>query len=550
MDYIRTAEALLEKMRCHTSDWDWLRRHILPSAQAAADQNENPFDLYHRRRHSTVACDSLHILAGAHIMYITPTGQQWFSLKSGKQGDEKRLRYDNWFAKATEITHKELAKSNFYTVIHQCFIDRCLTGTGCVFCSSLPDGTLTFKHIPTGTYAISEGPDDIVDTVVRIIKLTPHQAVQQFGQENLPQRILDAWNDEKRRFTQKHQYLHLVTPRHTSSFGHDLINPLRMKYASVYIAWDADKTIISESGFNEFPFLVTRFLKFGETPYGYAPGMNVKEEISSTLKLERVMDVLGEIAAFPRIITLADQVGEIDLRAGGRTVIKPQAAGMNLPREWGTSGRYDVGKDRIQDKEEKIRQAFYVPMLQVISSVDRQMTATEVNAREAEKVLAFSPSMTLFISDCNILINRIFSILFRLGKFPTENMPDELVVHDQGGTENFEIKIPSVSYNGKISQAIERAQRNGGDYYIQHALAFTQATGDPSMIEILDMRKYARFLYESTGAPTDCLRNEKDLEALDQQRTQAAQQQAQLNALQQTAKAGRDLATAQQYTPS
>ena len=95
----------------------------MPHTQADADQNEHPGSAI-RRLHSTVACDSLHILAGAHIMYITPTGQQWFSLKSGKEGNEKRLRYDNWFARATEITHKELAKSNFYTVIHQCFIDR------------------------------------------------------------------------------------------------------------------------------------------------------------------------------------------------------------------------------------------------------------------------------------------------------------------------------------------------------------------------------------------------------------------------------------------
>ena len=347
MDYIRTSEALLEEMRSHSGEWDWLRRHIMPHTQADADQDEHPGAAI-RRLHSTVACDSLHILAGAHIMYITPTGQQWFSLKSGKEG---RSRYDNWFARATEITHKELAKSNFYTIIHQCFIDRCLTGTGCVFCSKLPDGTLNFKHIPTGTYALAEGRDDIVDTVVRLIKLTPHQAVEQFGAEKLPRRILDAWDDEKRRYTEKHQYLHLVIPRSGAAFGHDLVNPLKMKWASIYMAWDADKTVIQESGYNEFPFLVTRFLKFGESPYGYSPGMNVKEEIKATLKLERVMDVLGEVAAFPRLLTMADQVGEIDMRAGGRTVVKPQAAGMNMPREWATSGRYDIGKDRIQDKE-------------------------------------------------------------------------------------------------------------------------------------------------------------------------------------------------------
>lgn len=542
MDYIRTSEAILDEMRSYSSEWDWLRHHIMPHTQAEADQEEHPGTAT-RRLHSTVACDSLHVLAGAHIMYITPSGQRWFALKSAKK--DKNSRYDDWFAKATETAHTELASSNFYSVIHQCFLDRCMTGTGCLFCDKLPDGTLNFKHIPTGTYAIAEGRDEIVDTLARLFKLTAHQAVEQFGYNKLPQRIRDAYDDDKRRYTEKHQYLHLVLPRPGASFGHDILSPLKMKWASVYMAWDSDKTVIQEGGYNEFPYLVTRFLKFGESPYGYAPGMNVKEEIKATLKLERVMDVLGEIAAFPRILTLADQVGEIDMRAGGRTVIKPQAAGMNMPREWGTSGRYDVGKDRIQDKEEKIRQAYFVPMLQVISSVDRQMTATEVNARQEEKVLAFTPSMTLFCSDCNVLIHRIFSILFRQGKFPSSDVPDELVVRDQGGSEDLEIKIPAVSYLGKIGQAIERAQRGGGDSYIQNALMYTQATGDSSMLEIINMRKYARFVYENTGAPMDCLRPEKELQQLDQQRAAAAQQQAQLEAMQGAAKAGRDMAVAQ-----
>lgn len=543
MDYIKTSESLLDEMRSQSGVWDWLRQHIMPHTQAEADQDERP-TANTRRRHSTVACDSLHVLAGAHIMYITPTGQRWFALKSAKK--TKNSRYDDWFAKATEIAHAELAASNFYTVIHQCFLDRCLTGTGCLYCDKLPDGTLNFKNVPTGTYAIAEGLDETVDTIARLFKLTAHQAVEQFGYDNLPQKIRDHYDNDKIRYTEKSQYLHLVIPRPGAAFGHDLVNPLQMKWASIYIAWDANKTIIQQGGYNEFPFLVTRFLKFGESPYGYAPGMNVKEEIKATLKLERVMDVLGEVAAFPRILTLAEQVGEIDMRAGGRTVVKPQAAQLQLPREWGTQGRYDIGKDRIDNKEEKIRQAYFVPMLQVISSVDRQMTATEVNARQEEKVLAFTPSMTLFCSDCNTLINRIFSLLFRMGKFPTEDMPDELIVRDQGGSEDFEIKIPSVSYLGKIGQAIERAQRSGGDYYIQSALMYTQATGDPSMLEVLDIRKYARFVYENTGAPMDCLRTPKELEQLDQQRKAAAQQQAQLEAVQGAAKAGRDIAAAQQ----
>ncbi|QAA42182.1 hypothetical protein C1I94_11740 [Akkermansia muciniphila] len=81
----------------------------------------------------------------------------------------------------------------------------------------------------------------------------------------------------------------------------------------------------------EFPYLVTRFLKWGSGPYGLAPGRLVFPAIQQVQFLNRILDTLGEVAAFPRILELANQIGEVDLRAGGRTVITPEAASLHLP---------------------------------------------------------------------------------------------------------------------------------------------------------------------------------------------------------------------------
>lgn len=546
LQYIDTADALLGNMYSFSGDWDWLRTHIMPRTQAGADREERP-SACSKRLHSTVAIKSLRILTGAHIMYITPSNQRWFSFQSGMRGKDKLSRVDEWFAESTEITFSELSRSNFYTEIHETFLDRCLTGTGCLFCDTLPDGRLNFRHIPSGTYAIAEGENGQVDTLVRKFKLTPHQAISKFGYKNLPEKIRTAWDDPKKRYTDKQEYLHLVLPRLSYTFGHDLINSKRMKWASVYMTADGERHIIQEGGYPEFPYLVTRFLRYGDGPYGYAPGLDVMEEITATLKLERVMDVLGEVAAFPRILQLAEQVGEIDLRAGGITTVKPTAAAAKLPREWATAGRYDVGKDRIADKEQKIREAYFVDMLMPLANIDRQMTATEINARQEERVLSFSPSLTLFISDCNVLMHRIFSILFRLGKFPQDDVPRELIVPDRGGSENFEIEIPNVQYLGRISQAIANAQQQGIEYFMQVALNYTQATGDTSMIEYVNPRKFAQFLYERTGAPTSCRRTARELAELDKQKQQAAELQRKLAAtqgLKNAAGAQKDLAAA------
>lgn len=544
--YIDTADALLADMQGYSGDWNWLRTHIMPRIQAGADQEERPSSST-KRRHSTVAIKSLRILTGAHIMYITPSNQRWFSFQSGLRGREKSSRVDEWFAESTEITFSELSRSNFYTEIHETFLDRCLTGTGCLFCDTLPDGRLNFKCIPSGTYAIAEGENGQVDTLVRKFKLTPHQAASKFCYKKLPENIREAWDDPKKRFTVRHEYLHLVLPRPNCDFGHDLINSKRMKWASVYMTADGERHIIREEGYPEFPYLVTRFLRYGDGPYGYAPGLDVMEEITATLKLERVMDVLGEVAAFPRIMQLADQVGEVDLRAGGITTVKPTAAAAKLPREWATAGRYDVGKDRIEDKEQKIREAYFVDMLMPLANIDRQMTATEINARQEERVLSFSPSLTLFISDCNVLMHRIFSILFRQGKFPTEDVPQELIVPDMGGSENYEIEIPNVQYLGRISQAIANAQQQGLEYFMQVAMTYTQSTGDTSMIEYVNPRKFAQFLYERTGAPTSCRRTARELAELDKQKERDAEMQRKLAATQgaqNAAKAQKDLAAA------
>lgn len=546
IQYIDTADALMADMRGWSGDWDWLRQHIMPRSQAGADREERP-SASARRVHSTVAIKSLRILTGAHIMYITPSNQRWFSFQSGLRGKDKLSRVDEWFAESTEITFSELSRSNFYTEIHETFLDRCLTGTGCLFCDTMPDGRLNFRHIPSGTYAIAEGANGQVDTLVRMFKLTAHQAVSKFGYKNLPEKIREAWDDPKRRYTDKQEYLHLVLPRLSYDFGHDLVNSKRMKWASVYMTADGERHVIREEGYPEFPYLVTRFLRYGEGPYGYAPGLDVMEEILATLKLERVMDVLGEVAAFPRILQLAEQVGEIDLRAGGITTVKPNAAAARLPREWATSGSYDVGKDRIEDKEQKIREAFFVDMLMPLATIDRQMTATEINARQEERVLSFSPSLTLFISDCNVLMHRVFSILFRQGKFPQDDVPAELIVPDRGGSENFELELPTVQYLGRISQAIANAQQQGLEYFMQVALNYTQATGDTAMIEYVNPRKFAQFLYERTGAPTSCRRTARELAELDKQKERDAEMQRKLAAtqgLKNAAGAQKDLAAA------
>ncbi len=240
------------------------------------------------------------------------------------------------------------------------------------------------------------------------------------------------------------------------------------------------------------------------------------------------------------------QVCEIDFRAGGQTIVSEVAAQLGFPREWGTGGQYNVGKDRIEAKEQQIKRAFYVPFLNVISSVERTMTATEVQARQEEQALSFSPTFSQFTSELNVLLYRIFAILFRQGKFnaPDVMQPQKLKVNADDGTENFGVAVPQVHYMGRISQAIEKSQRIGLESLMETLGGFVHQTGDSSAVDYVDTGKAVKHIFDTSGAPTDVLRSDEEVAQIRAAREQMQMAQLQAEVGAKGAGAIRDLSAA------
>ena len=262
--------------------------------------------------------------------------------------------------------------------------------------------------------------------------------------------------------------------------------------------------------------MVTRFLKWGEGAYGLAPARLVYSDIRQAQFLNKILDMLGEVAAFPRILELANQAGEVDLRAGGRTLINPESASLGFPREWATQGRYDVGMDRLRQKQEAIRRAFFIPMLELWSEHKQQMTASEIYARENERVMLFSPSFTLFTSDFRPLMERVFAQLFRMGRFPQP--PSTVLQTDRRGEAS--IELPQVVYQGRIAMVMRRLQSEG----IARTLQRLQVMGsmDSNLLDHVDLDRTFRLAARMDGVPEELLRPETSVRRLRRKREIAA----------------------------
>ncbi len=519
MNYSRLAKVVLAEMDQVKPLWEWLSRRIMPRVTDAIRQVDP--SMSRKRDLIDVAAESALMLAAAYYSYITPAGQQWVSFSGDKNDD----RYERWFGKASETTLAEMSRSNFYAQAHECYISSVIFGSALMLIEDEGGGRCFYRSIPIGTYGWTENHKGDIQTVARRFEYTADQAAGRFGLEALPPRVQQAHAREESRFTEKFAFIHLVTPRDGYTAGNGLpSSPMELPFASVYMLEGEEYHVVEESGYPEFPYMCSRFLRWPGSVWGYPPACKCLTALASVGKIDNNMDLLSDLAAFPRILKLAEQVGEIDFRAGGQTVISREAAAAGLPKEWGTQGRYDVGQDRIREKEDKIRSAFYVPFLQPISNKEQQMTATEVRALQEEQALSFSPAFAQFVTDLNPLLYRVFSIMYRAGRYNSEKhtQPEGLKVMANDGTDNYSIAMPQVSMHGKISQALEQSQTSGLHSFLMVLQTYLQATGDQQALDYFDRGKAIKHIYLSTGAPEDILLTDDQVA---QARAAQAQQQ-------------------------
>ncbi len=490
--------------------WETLRYCVLPSRQ---QDGEDVPSARSRELGDTTAVEACQKLASGHMSYMTPSSELWFKWSSPDPdaGDEA----ESWYNRCSEIANRELALSNFYTSLHECFLDRVGLGTGSLFSGTTRGGRLQFRHIPCGQFVCAENDEGVIDTFMREFSFTPAQAEKQFGRKALGPRARALLDNNRSPHDACLRFLHAVKPRSQRQRRRE--NARNMPFCSLYYSLD-DECVVEEGGYREMPYMVTRFLKWGEGPYGLAPARLVYPDIRQAQFLNRILDMLGEVAAFPRILELANQVGEVDLRAGGRTLINPESASLGYPREWATQGRYDVGMDRLRQKQEAINRAFFVPMLELWSTQKQNMTASEIYARENERVMLFSPSFTLFSTDFQPLMERLFAQLFRMGKFPQP--PATVLQRDEHGEAT--VAEPHVIYQGRIAAVMRRLQSQG----ITAALSRLQqlSSVDPTVVDHIDLDRTFRLAARLDGAPEEILRPITAVKRMRRQREASAQQ--------------------------
>ena len=451
--------------------------------------------------------------ASLHGMLTNPS-TPWFSLrfKNVDTGDADEA--NEWLQDTTEKMYDAFNRSNFQQEIFELYHDLITFGTASMFIEEDADDIIRFSTRHIGEIYISENNKGRIDTVFRKFKISARAAILQFGEKNVSNALRGtAMKDPYEEVT----ILHVVYPR--ENYDPKKKDAKNMPFASCYIELD-NKHEVSQSGFNEFPYVVPRYLKASFEIYGRSPAMTALPDVKMLNEMSKTTIKAAQKQVDPPLLVPDDGFilpvrtvpGGLNFyRAGTRDRIEPLNIGANNP----------LGLNMEEQRRNAIRDTFYVNQLMMQNGP--QMTATEVVQRNEEKMRLLGPVLGRLQSELlRPLIDRTFAILLRKKLF--KPAPDFL--------SGVDIQIEYVS-------PLAKAQRSSELQSIMRAIEIFGSLAQVSPVfDHINIDNLVTHLADIVGVPAKVLNSKSEVNAIRQQKQQQQDQQMQMQQMQQIAQAG------------
>mgnify|MGYP004641720127 FL=1 len=326
--------------------WDAAMRYTMPTDDADA---ATLFD--------ATAADAVDNLAASIYSLMTPPESLWISLvpESDASPDADA---------ATIALRANLNDSNFYTTIHQCYLDLVILGTACLFMAETPIGAssaFSFTAVPMRDIAILPG------AVFHTATMPAHEVLEKYPTWTPPADVADQ-------------------------IKRDPATPLRLVQSLVgteFTAWldvggNLENNIVARGTFETNPYIIFRWSVLSGEQYGRGPVLRALPDIKTANKVVELVLKNATIAVSG--IWQADDDGVINLNNINLTpgAIIPKAVGSSGLTPLSSGADFDVSQIILKDLRERIRHALLADRLGLLS--EKEMTATEIMARNSDMV--------------------------------------------------------------------------------------------------------------------------------------------------------------------
>jgi hypothetical protein len=430
---------------------------------------------------------------------LTSGATPWFHLdiKDADLGRDDDVR--EWLQDTSTRMMRAFSHSNFETEVHEMYVDLVVFGTGCMFVESDKEA-LRFSTRHISEFYVQENQFGIVDTVFRVYRSPARQIVQRFGVDNVTDYILKVFQDKP---DEEIEILHAVVPRINRDPNKQ--DNKNMPYASFYIDMQTSN-LLSESGFQEFPYIVPRFLKATGETMGRSPAMVALPDVKMLNLMSKTIIQAAQKQIDPPLLVPDDgfllpirtQPGGLNFfRSGTRDMITPLNTGANIP----------IGLSMEEQRRGAIRSAFFVD--QLLSGQTPNMTATEVVQRQEERMRVIGPVLGRLMNEMlRPLIDRVFALMLRSNLLA---QPPEIL---QGRDVDIEYVSP-----------LARAQKSTSLNSTMKALEILMPLAQSIPVgDHIDPDGLVRHVTDALGVPKSALRSDREVQEVREERAQAEQE--------------------------
>lgn len=458
----------------------------------------------------STAITANNLLAASLHGTLTSPSLPWFSIKLRDEELNRNRDVQLWLEDTGRRMYDTFNETNFNTEVHELYLDLCSIGTAAIFVEEGNEGFdkngIHFNTLHIAEYYIQENINGKVDTLYRKYKLTARQAVQEFGEKNVGEKILTA---AKEKPDQKFNFIHAVEPTEDYKRATGKTST-KLPFHSCHVC-EEDKMVVRTGGYNEFPYLVPRWSKATGEIFGRSPSYNALPDIKTLNKAVEIGLKAWAKAIDPPLLVQDDGViGRVRTTPAGITVVRNDGAvkPLQIGSNWQIT---DLKENQLRTA---IRQAYYSDQLQLQDGP--QMTATEVQVRYELMQRLLGPTLGRFQTEfLNPLIERIFGIMYRANAL------------DQAPSIIGDTKI-DIEYVGPLARSQRMEEAVAIERLYQLAMNIGQI--DPTIMDNIDHDEAIRMRAKLLGVPKTIMKDINDVNDIREQRAmmQQAQQQAQL----------------------
>lgn len=301
------------------------------------------------------AADAVDNLAASIYSLMTPPESLWLTLIPESEASPDADA-------ATAALRANLNDSNFYTTIHQCYLDLVILGTACLFMAETPIGAssaFSFTAVPMRDIAI------LPNAVFHTATMPACEVLEKYPTWTPPADIADQ-------------------------IKRDPATPLRLVQSLIgteFTAWldvggDIENNIVARGTFETNPYIIFRWSVLSGEQYGRGPVLRALPDIKTANKVVELVLKNATIAVSG--IWQADDDGVINLNNINLTpgAIIPKAVGSSGLTPLSSGADFDVSQIILKDLRERIRHALLADRLGLLS--EKEMTATEIMARNSD----------------------------------------------------------------------------------------------------------------------------------------------------------------------